>query len=658
MATIEERPRRSASEQPEPRRAFRRSWKTWLIGRPLPTADAEHETIGKAVGLAVFSSDALSSTAYATQEILIILAFAGTAAFAFAFPIALAIVALLAIVVVSYLQTVHAYPGGGGAYTVARDNLGEFPAQVAGAALLVDYILTVAVSISSGVAQIVSAYPDLFQWRVHMAVAFVFAVMLINLRGVRESGAVFAIPTYFFLGMMTLTVGIGVLRWASGSLGGVVDPPAMAHAGEMRAVSLFLILHAFSSGTTALTGTEAIANGITAFREPRSRNAGITLLWMAVILGSFFLGITFLAGKIGAVPSEEETVISQLARTTFDGRGIAYLGLIAATTLILVMAANTAFNGFPRLSALQADDGYLPRQFTYRGSRLVYSRGIVALAIIVSLLIVLFQASVTALIPLYAIGVFLCFTLSQAGMTLRWKKIGRLGPGQELREKGSVLTHRRGWRVRMVLNALGATCTAFVTLVFAVTKFEDGAWIVIFVIPALVVLHFAIHRHYKEMAGFLSLERYGSPQRIHRHRVLVPVSDVHRGTLEALRYARNLSDDVTAVHISANPERTSELREKWNLWGEGVRLVVLGSPYRLLVEPFLEYVESILKVRQRDETVTIVVPQFVPYKRWHNLLHAQTAAFLRMALMFRRGVVITSVPYQLERYTPSRGREA
>jgi amino acid transporter len=469
---------------------------------------------------------------------------------------------------------------------------------------------------------------------------------------------VFAIPTYFFLGMMTLTVGIGVLRWASGSLGGVVDPPAMAHAGEMRAVSLFLILHAFSSGTTALTGTEAIANGITAFREPRSRNAGITLLWMAVILGSFFLGITFLAGKIGAVPSEEETVISQLARTTFDGRGIAYLGLIAATTLILVMAANTAFNGFPRLSALQADDGYLPRQFTYRGSRLVYSRGIVALAIIVSLLIVLFQASVTALIPLYAIGVFLCFTLSQAGMTLRWKKIGRLGPGQELREKGSVLTHRRGWRVRMVLNALGATCTAFVTLVFAVTKFEDGAWIVIFVIPALVVLHFAIHRHYKEMAGFLSLERYGSPQRIHRHRVLVPVSDVHRGTLEALRYARNLSDDVTAVHISANPERTSELREKWNLWGEGVRLVVLGSPYRLLVEPFLEYVESILKVRQRDETVTIVVPQFVPYKRWHNLLHAQTAAFLRMALMFRRGVVITSVPYQLERYTPSRGREA
>jgi amino acid transporter len=401
-----------------------RSWRTWLIGRPLQTADAPHQTIPKLIGLAVFASDALSSTAYATQEILFILAAAGTAAFVYAFPISIVIVALLAIVTLSYEQIIHAYPGGGGAYIVARDNLGDLPAQAAGAALLTDYILTVAVSVSSGVAQITSAFPALYPYRVPITVGLVLFAMLVNLRGVRESGAAFAIPSYFFLVMMFVTVGMGLFRYLAGSLGQVVDPPSLEVVQTMGAVTLFLILHAFSSGTTALTGVEAISNGISAFREPRSRNAATTLIWMSGILGVLFLGITFLSGKIGAIPSEHETVISQLARTALGGRTLLYFAVIAGTMVILVMAANTSFAGFPRLSALLAADGFMPRQLAFRGSRLVYSRGIVALALLACLLIIVFRASVTGLIPLYAIGVLLSFTLSQAGMARRWWKPG------------------------------------------------------------------------------------------------------------------------------------------------------------------------------------------------------------------------------------------
>jgi amino acid transporter len=627
----------------------RRSWRTWLIGRPLPTADAPHQTIGKAIGLAVFASDALSSTAYATQEILAILAAAGTGAFSLAFPISIAIVGLLAVVAVSYEQTIHAYPGGGGAYIVARDNLGELPAQTAGAALLTDYILTVAVSVSSGVAQIASAYPAIFPWRIHLAVVLVLFIMLINLRGVRESGITFAVPTYFFIVMLVITLGAGFWRMLTGSLGAVVDPPHL-HVGTdvVHGVTLFLILHAFSSGTAALTGIEAISNGITAFKEPRSRNAGITLMVMAVILSSFFLGITFLSGQIGAVPSEAETVISQLARTAFGGRNLLYLGTIVATMLILVMAANTAFADFPRLSALHAGDGFLPRQLTYRGSRLVYSRGIVVLALIACLLIILFRASVTALIPLYAIGVFLSFTLSQAGMARRWWKIGRLKPGQEVREPGSVLRFDPGWKWKMVVNGFGAVCTAVVMVIFAVTKFADGAWIILLLVPALVYGFFAIHRHYRSLARSLSLEAYGAPPVVRRHRVILPIAGVHRGTLAALDYARSLSPDVTAVHVSIDAAEAERLRDKWERWGNGVRLVILESPYRLLLEPLLVYIERLANLRQPNESITIVVPQFVPRRWWHNLLHTQTALLLRLALLFRRGIVVTDVPYQVE----------
>jgi amino acid transporter len=626
-----------------------RTLRSWLIGHPLSTADAPHQTIGKAIGLAVFASDALSSTAYATQEILGVIAAAGVIAYGYLFPIALAIVTLLVIVTISYEQTIHAYPDGGGAYIVARDNLGELPAQTAGAALLSDYILTVSVSISSGVAQIVSAYPTLFPYRVWLAVIAVLFIMLMNLRGVKESGKAFAVPTYFFVFMMAITVSFGIFRYFSGSLGMVVEPPHFEAEHVISAITPFILLHAFANGTTALTGVEAISNGITAFKEPRSRNAGITLIWMSLILGALFLGLSFLTGQVHAVFSEEETVISQLARTIYDGRGILYLMLIAGTTIILIMAANTAFADFPRLGALHASDGFLPRQLTYRGSRLVYSYGIVALAIISSLLIIIFQASVTRLIPLYAIGVFLSFTLSQTGMAHRWWKIGHLAEGVEMIEPGSTLKYERGWQYRMVINGFGAVCTAIVMVVFAVTKFEEGAWVVLILTPVLVAIFFSIHHHYKGLAKKLSLDNFGAiPPHNIRHRVIMPVSGVHQGTLAALRYARMLSTDVTAVYVMIEPAESEKVQRKWETWGEGVRLVILNSPYRLFLEPLLSYIADIAQQRQPGETLTIVVPEFVSNSRLTPALHMNTAELLRSQLKRQPGIVIINVPYHVQ----------
>ncbi|MEN6410266.1 MAG: APC family permease [Anaerolineaceae bacterium] len=625
---------------------IKRNWRQWLIGRPLQTADAPHQTISKTVGLAVFASDALSSTAYATQEIMFILALAGSGALGYVFPISLAIVTLMIIVTISYEQTIHAYPGGGGAYIVARDNLGELPAQTAGAALLTDYILTVAVSISSGVAQIISAFPALAIWKVEIAVGLVLLIMLLNLRGVKESGKIFAIPTYFFVVVMFITVGVGLTRFFSGNLGTVVNPPTDSLINTVGVVTPFLLLHAFSSGTSAMTGIEAISNGITAFKEPRSRNAGITLVWMSAILGTLFLSISFISGKIGAVYSESETVISQLGRTVFGGQGVLYLAIIAGTAVILIMAANTAFADFPRLGALHAGDGFLPRQMTFRGSRLVYSWGIVALAAIASLLIIIFHASVTRLIPLYAIGVFLSFTLSQAGMARRWWKSGHLKPGEEIVEPGSVITHDKNWKWKIVVNGFGSICTLIVMIVFAVTKFKEGAWIIIFLIPLMVSVFFGIHHHYKSLAAKLSLDNYHGRPRVAHHRVVVLISGVHRGSLAALDYAMSMGSDVTAVHVSVDPKETEKVRAKWDIYGEGIRLVILQSPYRLLVEPVVEYIEKISANHKRGELLTIVVPQFVPAHWWENLLHAQTALMLRVALLFQP-VVIVEVPYQV-----------
>ncbi len=552
----------------------KKNWRSWLIGRPLATADAPHQTIGKLVGLAVFSSDALSSVAYGPQETMAILALAGVGALTHSLPIVAAIVALLAVLTFSYEQTIHAYPGGGGAYIVARDNLGELPAQTAGAALLTDYILTVAVSISSGVAQIVSAFPRIEPLRVEIAVGMIFFIMLINLRGVKEAGLTFAFPTYFFLITTFFTLGLGIFRFLTGNLPSVIDPPAMT-AAVMQPLSLFLILRAFTNGTTSLTGVEAISNGLTAFKNPRSKNAGQTLIWMSAILGSLLLAVTFLATQIHALPSEDETVISQIARTIYDGRGFLYLAMIASTTVILVMAANTAFADFPRLGALHAGDGFLPRQMTFRGSRLVYSRGIVTLAVIASLLVILFRANVTRLIPLYAIGVFLSFSLSQTGMARRWWKSGHLKPGDEVKEPGSVLKYEKNWQFKMVVNSFGALCTFVVMIIFAVFKFTDGAWVVVVLTPVLVTIFFSIHHHYKSLARQLSLEnRIGRPLLRH-NRVIMPIGGVHQGTLAALRYARSLSDDVTVVHVSIDPLEAARICSKWEMWGDGTRIVTL-----------------------------------------------------------------------------------
>ena len=621
----------------------------FLIGRPLPTADAAHQTIGKAIGLAVFASDALSSTAYATQEMLVILAAAGTLAFGYVFPISIVIVGLLFIVVVSYQQIIYAYPGGGGAYIVAYDNLGTFPALVAASVLLMDYILGVSVSISSGVAQIVSAFPALYDYRVPLCVAFVALITIVNLRGVRESGLAFAIPSYFFIVIMFITIGTGLSRLVTGSLGTVVDPPELHHAREhLSGITLFLILHAFSSGTTALTGVEAISNGITAFKEPRSRNAAITLSWLALILSMLFLGISFLTREIQAVPSEKETVISQLARTVFDGQGLFYLLAIAGTTFILILAANTSFAGFPRLSAKLASDGFMPRQLNYRGSRLVYSYGIVALGLASSLLVILFQASVTRLIPLYAIGVFLCFTLAQIGMARRWRRIGQQNDEGTASSAAPSFSYDSKWLLKMIMNSFGALCTAVVMIVFVVTKFVDGAWIILVATPIFVSALLWINRHYSDVAKNLSVENYGEPPPYNvRHRVIIPISNVNQGTLTALRYARILSEDITAVHISLDPEDTEIVRRRWERWGRGNRLVIVDSPYRLFLEPLLDYINEILSSRQSNETITIVVPHFVPENKLHNMLHMQTAEMLRRELLTTPGVVITEVPYQL-----------
>lgn len=624
-----------------------KSLQTWLIGRPLQTADAPHQTIGKFIGLAVFASDALSSTAYATQEMLAILILAGTGALYLSIPLTIAIILLLAILTFSYEQTIHAYPDGGGAYIVARDNLGDLPALLAAAALLTDYILTVSVSMSSGIAQLVSAFPALFPYRIELAIGFIAIVMLLNLRGVRESGSAFAIPSYVFVLLMYITVFVGLVRLAAGTLGVVTNPPHL-EIETFQQVGIFLILRAFSNGTAALTGTEAISNGITAFKEPRSKNAGTTLIFMALILGSLMMGISFLAYHIQAIPAESETVISQITRTVFASRGVLYLAVIAATTVILILAGNTAFAGFPRLSALVAIDGFLPRQLAYRGSRLVYSYGIVALAAISSFLIVVFKASVSALIPLYAIGVFLSFTLSQAGMAKRWLKSGRLKNGEEIKERGSVLKYDSGWLHKMIINGFGAIVTTGVMLVFVITKFVDGAWIIVVLVPILVAMFWGIHVHYRNLANRLSLVNYGSPPHMARHRVILPIGGVHRGSLAALRYAKTLSDDITAVHVSIDAKESEKIREKWEEWGEGIRLLILDSPYRLFIEPLLNYISEIDSQLKPNETITIVVPQFIPRHWWSKLLHTHTADTLRKALLYRAEIVIIEVPYLVD----------
>ena len=599
--------------------------KRLIVGAPIPLAQARHERLSKTVALAVFSSDAMSSVAYATEEILLILVLAGTAAAHLTVPIALAIAGLLLVVSVSYQQTIHAYPSGGGSYIVARANLGPTAGLIAAGALLIDYVLTVSVSVAAGVAALTSAVPWLLTHRVLLGIAFTAAIAYANLRGVRESGRVFAVPTYLFIVTFGALVGTGLVRWLTGTLPPAAAPQAVA---TTQTLTWFLVLRAFASGCTALTGVEAISNGVPAFKPPEARNAALTMGWMAVVLGTLFIGVSVLASALGIAPLADETVVSQVARRLF-GDGFPYYLVQGSTTLILVLAANTSFADFPRLNSLLARDRYAPRQFRTLGDRLVFSNGILILAGLAAALIVVFGGDTHALIPLYAVGVFISFTLSQAGMVRHW-----------LTDGGA------GWRWRLGVNGLGALVTGAVTVVIAVTKFTHGAWIVVFLIPLLVLGFRAIHRHYDTVAEELSLEHLVEEPPV-SNTVLVLVGDLHMGVVKALRYAQSLSPSPKAVYVELDPSATARLEERWSKGGCGVPLVVLASPYRSMLRPLLDYVG---RIRERDanSVVTIVIPEFVPRRWWQHLLHNQTALLVKGALLFRRGVVVVDVPFHLE----------
>lgn len=607
------------------------SWKTMLIGRPLESTREKHERLGTAMGLAVFSSDALSSVAYATEEMLLPLVLGGIALTRFSLPVALAIALLIAVVAISYMQTIRAYPTGGGAFIVAHENLGEGFGLTAGAALMIDYVLTVTVSISAGVAAITSAFPGLHPYAVEICLAALAFIAVVNLRGVRESGFLFSFPVFFFIGSLALLIVFGLFRHVSGGLA-----PEAALSPALEALPLLLILRAFSSGCTALTGIEAVANGVRAFKEPEAKNASLTLMWMAALLAFFFIGITYLVHQAGIMPMHEMTVLSQLAARVF-GDGAMFYALQFATFMILVLAANTAFADFPRLSSIMARDYYLPRQLMSQGDRLVFSNGILLLSIFAGALILMFHGDTHAMIPLYTVGVFVAFTLSQAGMVAHWLR-----------------TRERGWWWAAALNGVGAAITAVVLAVVAWSKFMHGAWIVLFAIPLLIYFMLSIKKHYRRISSQLVLEESpvavaennGDTQYGH-HSVIIPVSGMNRPVLNAIRYALAISDDVVAIYVRLDDRQTSMTQEAWSKYGMGVPILVLDSPYRSVIEPLLDYIDEVRKV-YKDGVITVILPEFVPSRWWEHLLHNQTAFLIKTRLLFRSGVVSTSVPLHLK----------
>ncbi|MEN9933810.1 MAG: hypothetical protein RLZZ387_389 [Chloroflexota bacterium] len=608
--------------------------KRLVVGRPLSNEQLAHERLPKRTALAVFSSDALSSTAYATEAILVALSVAGAAALGLATPIAVGIALLLITVSFSYRQTIHAYPQGGGTYIVARENLGTNWSLTAASALLIDYILTVAVSMSAGVAAITSAWHWLDPYRIEIAVVLVALVTLANLRGVKESGNVFAIPTYTFVFSMFALILSGLYNIVTGQVVQAPSPEVAHLPQQAEAITLFLVLRSFAAGCTALTGIEAIADGVPAFKKPESKNAALTLAMMAGLLTAMFLGITVLANAYHIIPDgspEPETANSQLARAIWGGGSPFYFVLQIATMLILVLASNTAFADFPRLAYFLASDRFLPRQFTQRGDRLAFSNGIIVLGAIAAVLVVGFGAREQALLPLYAVGVFMSFTISQVGMVRRW-----------LRLKSP------GWQRSALINGLGATVTGVVLVVLAFTKFLEGAWAVLLLIPIMVLVLRAIHTHYASVAEQLSLADVRPPQAVRRHTAIVLVSGVHRGVIPAVQYALSLApDNVTAVYVDMDPVATEKMRAKWQQWGSGIPLVVLSSPYRSLMRPLLQYIDEV-DAKYDDDVLTIILPEFVPSKWWQYMLHNQTGLQLKAALFFSKGTVVTSVPYHLE----------
>jgi amino acid transporter len=680
------------------------SIKRLLVGRAKRTEQAIHERLSKKTGLAVFASDALSSTAYASEEILLVLALAAAAGQTYAYhyvvPISVVIAIVLAIVATSYRQTIHAYPSGGGAYIVAKENLGVTPGLVAAGALLVDYVLTVSVSISAGVAAITSAAQGtrvawLEDHKVFLCLILIAFIAIANLRGVRESGALFAGPTYAFVISFLFMIGYGIIHYLlnPGAAAPVVaEDLKLAEGYNIQPLSWFLLLGAFSNGCVALTGTEAISNGIPAFKPPEARNAATTLTIMAALLATMFIGTSVMAYFYGVNPHENETVISQFARIIFTGpMGWFYYLIQGTTALILVLAANTSFADFPRLSSLLARDRFLPRQFANRGDRLVFSNGIIILAIFSSILVVAFRGDTSRLIPLYAVGVFLSFTLSQTGMVRHWLKEGRAeranrgtpqrsnpsttapetNYAERALEEGAKLDgihvsitperiagrnpvdiadlrkQRSHWRKSMAINGVGALATLLVLIVLVITKFVHGAWIVVFIIPLLVIMFRKVHWHYEEVASQLTMEGVEKLRPI-RHEVIVPISGIHRGVLRALEYAKSIAPDhVTAVYVDLDEEATKSLRAKWKQFAGDIELVVLASPYRALTRPLLRYIDRVER-DHKDDLITIVVPEFVPAKWWQHLLHNQSSLTLKAALLFREGLIVTNVPYHLK----------
>ncbi len=611
--------------------------KSVVIGRPLATEEEITERLPKKKALAIFSSDAISSSTYASEEILIILVAGGAAAVAFSIPIAIAIALLLLIVSTSYRQVCHAYPSGGGAYAVAKANINIGSALLAAAALLFDYVMTVAVSIAAGVAAITSFVPELLPLRVELAVGAIVLLTTANLRGLRESGNIFALPTYLFVGGALAMIGLGLARIATGDPAASFPEPAITPPpGGFEALGPVLLIRAFAFGSVALTGTEAITNGVPAFKPPEAHNAANTLTIMAILLGTIFVGISVLAAAYGLVPHPEggETLLSQVSRAVY-GNGPIYIGFQVATALILLLAANTGYNGAPRLAQILAIDGYLPRQFSFRGDRLAYSWGIILLALAAISFVVVFNASVTALIPLYSVGIFASFTLSQAGMVIHW-----------LRER------LPGWRPRLAVNLLGAAITGVVSIVITAAKFERGAWIVLIVVPLLTVLMVLIRRAYEAQARELEVRPEAVVAPPHREqRVVIPVNGINRAVVQAVNFGRSIAHDVRAVFVTEDPEEGERLRATWERQIPGVPLVIVTSPYRALVGPVVAYLDVLDRAwpPDREAPITIVVlPEYVARHWWDRVLYNQAARRLKRALLGREHTVIADVPYRRE----------
>ena len=628
--------------------------KRTLIGEPFPSSQEIHERLDKVRALAVFASDPISSNAYATEAIMSVLIVLGSGALSMTLPVAMGVATLVLMVVFSYIQTILHYPDGGGAYTVAKDNLGKYPSLLAGAALLIDYILTVSVSVAAGVRAVTSAVPEVFEYRVVIALAAILIITWVNLRGVRESGTIFALPTYAFVGGVLLTIAIGLARH-SGIFG--LEPLPSFHESVPATASLvgfayiWLLLRAFAGGCTALTGIEAISNGVRAFQPPESKNAAKTMVAMGIIAMSLFVGITFLSTRMHLIPAEHgESILSQMTRQV-TGTGILYYWVQVFTALILFLAANTGYQDFPRLSSFLAKDGFLPRWMQNRGDRLVFSSGIVVLAAISSVVVIIFQADEIAMLPLYALGVMLSFTLSQAGMSQLMSKIGKLKPGETTFTGITEIHHERSWRWKKALNIVGATMTGIVFLILTATKFVDGAWIVVVAIPLFVFTFHKINTHYQLVAKTLSTRDFREEHLMDVANVaIVPIADVHRGTLRALQYAKRLATDVRAVCIATSPEMHERVKRRWarfpKLTAE-IELVIIDYDYRDILTPLVNYIEMVNHEEFPNWLITVVIPEFVPTEAYAQILHNQTANLMRRHLRSREDIIVIDVPYHI-----------